>query len=379
MFIVASISVFAKPCTTDIYFGNGIWNTKKQAEKSRKALKIFMQYKAITPLSIEDEKNQLYSFKLAYNYSTGALTDLIETYWQLRESGQISEGYFQIIAATLATNNGASSHEEILEQIRYVVAYESANIKIMYQLYNNASFSQKHNVLLVAHSQGNLFGNKMYTLMNDVQKSKFRMVSVATPANSVAGGGPYVTTSLDYVINTLPNALPGNVDGVGHTFVGTYLNDSINAPKKIALYVKSAYDNLIQTTNCTEGSYSYYVWIGYQCPRRSPQELIIDIYGLPVDAPHPYNKQLVTSDSRIQMPYETKNGNEVCTISGNDVSSWWSEYDKEGCYAYSLDDNHPTGTHTFDYIASTTYYNDTLCTKYQMNSEIADELSSMLP
>ncbi|OYY56780.1 MAG: hypothetical protein B7Y52_02760 [Sulfurovum sp. 28-43-6] len=79
------------------------------------------------------------------------------------------------------------------------------------------------------------------------------------------------------------------------------------------------------------------------------------------------------------MPYETINGNEVCTISGNDVYSWWSEYDKDGCYAYTLDDNHPAGTHTFDYIASTTYYNGTLCTKYQMNSEIADELNSMLP
>ncbi|HQS77311.1 MAG TPA: hypothetical protein PLC57_03140, partial [Sulfurovum sp.] len=217
MLIVASISVFAKPCTTDIYFGNGIWNTETQAKESMRELRWFMQHTAITPLSIEDEKNQLYSFKLAYNYSTGALTDLIETYWQLRESGQISEGYFQIIAATLVTNNGASSHEEILAQIRYVVAYESANIETMYQLYNNASFSQKHNVLLVAHSQGNLFGNKMYTLMSDAQKNKFRMVSVATPADSVAGGGPYVTASGDYVINSIPNVLPSNVDGFGHT------------------------------------------------------------------------------------------------------------------------------------------------------------------
>lgn len=232
---------------------------------------------------------------------------------------------------------------------------------------------------MVAHSQGNLFGNKIYTILTDQQKQKFRMVSVATPANSVAGGGSYVTATLDYVIAGIPDHLSANVAGVGHTFVGTYLGSSFEARTKIALHVKSAYDNLMQTTSCVEGSYSYYVWISYMCPTYSAQELVVDIYGRPTDAPYPYKKQLVTSDSRIRMPYEIIDGNEICSIYGDDRLSIWPEYDKGGCYAYSLDDNHPAGTHTLDQIANKTYDNRSGCTRYQMSSEIADSLSSMLP
>lgn len=44
--------------------------------------------------------------------------------------------------------------------------------------------------------------------------------------------------------------MPSNVDGFGHTFIGTYLNGSINAPRKIALYIKNGYDNLLQSSTC---------------------------------------------------------------------------------------------------------------------------------
>lgn len=213
MLIVVTVSVFAKPCTTDIYFGNGVGNSYDDAEYNRKELKGFMQYAATTPLSIEDEKNGLYSFKLAYNPSRGTADDLAETYWQLFESGQISEGYFSAIYLAIAGGAGASN-EEFLAKLRTIISIYNDDANAIYQLYNNASFSQKHNVLLVAHSQGNLFGNKMYTLMSDAQKKKFRMVSVATPANSVAGGGPYVTVYGDYVIAPIANALPSNTGGV---------------------------------------------------------------------------------------------------------------------------------------------------------------------
>lgn len=255
---------------TDIYFGNGVWNTQKQAQRSTDELKFFMQYRAIAPLSIEDEKNKLYSFKHAYNPSRSTIDDLIETFWQIKESGQISDGYFFAIYSTLAAE---SNGQEFLQKLQTIISNYNGDVNAMYQLYTNASFSQKHNVLLVAHSQGNLFGNKMYTLFNQDQKAKFRMVSVATPANSVAGGGHYVTASGDYVINPIPGALPGNVDGFGHTFIGTYLNGSINAPRKIALYVKSAYNNLMQTTSCTE------YWMTYMHMYVDGRMLV---YGSPV-------------------------------------------------------------------------------------------------
>jgi len=244
--IFGLVSLYAKPCMTDIYFGNGVWNKEKDAITSQRALRRFMQYQAVTQLDPQKE-GETYRFGHAYNPSRGTMDDLIETFYQLKESGQITGGYFFTVYSVLAAE---SNGEEFLQKLQTIISNYDGDVNTMYQLYTNASFNQKHNVLLVAHSQGNLFGNKMYTLMSEAQKKKFRMVSVATPADHVAGGGPYVTASGDYVINPIPGALPSNVDGVGHTFIGTYLNGSINAPRKIALYVKSAYDNLLQISSC---------------------------------------------------------------------------------------------------------------------------------
>jgi hypothetical protein len=244
------IEINAKSCMTDIYFGNGVWNTQQEAIYNKNELRQYMLVEAPTRLDIQKEGSE-YTFKYAYNPSYGKIDDLIETFWQLKESGQISEGYFGAVYAALTWEEDTEFYNKLSDVIRN---YRSDANK-MFTLYQQSSFNQKHNVLLVAHSQGNLFGNKMYTLMSDKEKAKFRMVSVATPANHVMKPdqtSPYVTATGDYVIGPIPGSLPGNVDGSGHTFIGTYLNGSINAPRKIALYVKNAYDDLARNASCTK-------------------------------------------------------------------------------------------------------------------------------
>jgi len=243
-----TVTLSAKPCMTDIYFGNGVWNDRRDAIDNMDALKKFMLYQANVRLNPNKETVD-YQFKYAHNPSHGLIDDLIETFWQLKESGQISEGFFSTVYAALTWEESTEFYNKLTE----IIQQYNQDVTTMYTIYQNASFNQKHNVLLVAHSQGNLWGNKMYSLFTDEQKKKFRMVSVATPADHVMVPGktePYVTASEDYVIGSIPGSLPGNVDGRGHEFVGTYLTASINAPRKIALYVKSAYDNLMQTTSC---------------------------------------------------------------------------------------------------------------------------------
>lgn len=262
--IVTVASLYAKPCTTDIYFGNGVWNTRDQGETGMWVLRRFMQKSGLAKI---DEQNGLYAFKHAYNPSVSTTDDLIETFYQLKESGQITNNYFTWMFTLLNTDEQTEPYKKLQEIIRT----HNDDAIFMVTKYDNESFSKKHNVLLVAHSQGNLFGNKMYTLMNEAQKKKFRMVSVATPADHVAGGGPHVTATGDYVIRPIPNSLPSNIAGFGHTFIGTYLNvsgggvvgdGSDNAPKIIALHVKSAYDNLMQTTSCSKYDHIHIEFIG---------------------------------------------------------------------------------------------------------------------
>ncbi len=246
---ISVVSILAKPCMTDIYFGNGVWNTPTQASKSTKELRKFMQINYNARLDRNKEGETYQFMPPTYNPTRGTIEDLLETFWQLKESGQISEGYFTAKWNLLTADRGP---DELRKSMNRIAATNTVDVNQMYQRYKVSSLDKKNNILLVAHSQGNLFGNKIYTILTDQQKQKFRMVSVATPANSVAGGGSYVTATLDYVIAGIPNHLSANVAGVGHTFVGTYLGSSFEARTKIALHVKSAYDNLMQTTTCTE-------------------------------------------------------------------------------------------------------------------------------
>ena len=362
----------AKPCLTDIYFGNGIWSKDKQEQlQSKRALKNIVKLD-------KTQEGKTYNYKLAYNPGNSTTNDIIEAYWQLKESGQITDGYFM---ATYIALSGQYTANAFANKLLKIVTNYNEEVSTMHKMLQNESFNQKHNVLFVGHSQGNLFGNKIYTLLTDKEKEKFRMVSVGTMANTVAGDGNYANLDNDYVVNFIPNSLKGDLDGRGHDFQGVYLNiDSMrhfydngseNAPKVIAQYVKSAYNNLLQTSACD--TYEYYVWITYICPTRNDQELIVDIYGRPTNVPFPYTKQLVATDSRVRMPKNT-NGN--CTVQGDDISSLWDEYNKNGCYAYSLDDT-AGNYHTLDYIANQTYDNGRLCTRYHMNPEVTEVLKKM--
>ncbi|MSR70888.1 hypothetical protein EXS62_02505 [Candidatus Kaiserbacteria bacterium] len=99
-------------------------------------------------------------------------------------------------------------------------------------------------LLLVGHSQGAVYANKMYEYLSahGVPKEDMAVYAVATPDTYVAGGGKYLTYTLDGVISGTKTAhftpLPPNVDFVdlldspdtdeadpvvGHSFIAMYL------------------------------------------------------------------------------------------------------------------------------------------------------------
>jgi hypothetical protein len=260
--ILTSTFLFAKPCMTDIYTGNGINTTDKEAWINMLALQNFMLNKASTSSRLDTQKYDIdYSFKYIHNPDHGFNNDMMETYYQLKESGQISKGYFHTMFSLLAGDIPESTlHEKI---ISIMLTYEE-DVNSIYWKYYALSFSQKHNVLLVSHSQGNLIGNKVYTLLSETEKKKFRMISVATPASYVKIKGqtsPYVTAHADLVINNplIPNHLPTNVAGTGHNFIHTYLDVHSDARHLIASYVKQAYNNLLQTATCNDSYNTVYL------------------------------------------------------------------------------------------------------------------------
>ena len=107
--------------------------------------------------------------------------DAVETYIQLKESGQMTGiSIFEAFNSFLADPDSFEFSET--KNIRqYVQAYMSlatithiSNVEEMKADYQQYSFDKGHRVLLIAHSQGNLWGNEMYELFHTWQKNIFQ-------------------------------------------------------------------------------------------------------------------------------------------------------------------------------------------------------------
>jgi len=57
----------------------------------------------------------------------------------------------------------------------------------------NQDLQAGNGVVVVAHSQGNFFANTAYESLKPSYKKNFKLISVASPAFFVAGGGPRIS------------------------------------------------------------------------------------------------------------------------------------------------------------------------------------------
>ncbi len=125
-------------------------------------------------------------------------------------------------------------------------------------------------LVLVGHSQGTFYANEVYNYLikHGEPKSAVGVYLVASPASYVAGGGKYLTSSNDLVINAArliaSNALDGliplaaqgltsmpklpmpanitlSTNGYGHMFSGTYLAE---APERVVGDIQATLKNL---------------------------------------------------------------------------------------------------------------------------------------
>jgi hypothetical protein len=361
------LSLFASDaCKLDVYFGNGVWNTDKQAEASKRELRRFIWDHNPDRFPIAEE-GTTYSFNVAYNKGEGTVDDLLETFWQLHESGQIGDFYFGFITRIMDAANVLTLQEgDYRSRMAAIAAQADTNTQDILQLYRNESFSQNNNVLLVAHSQGNLFANDAYNFLSDDEKKRFQIVGIAVPADHIATGNDYVTFTFDYVIQAVSGHLPANVSGFGHTFVPSYLDaDNTDAATAIATHINNKVA-LLDQNMCTK--YKHFRWIAYMCPSRSDTELEVGIYGSKQHPTNPYiniEEKVATDTRRLA----SKDANGKCPLTDWDYRTGVRVYDKNGCSAYTFDDT-SGGYHSLDYIASTKYENSHTCTTYEMSQDV---------
>ena len=139
-----SISIFALPineCKIDIYFGNGVWNTLKQAKENVKALEKQVIQREIIKNN-PTLKTKYGNVKLQYNWGEGWDIDLVETFYQLKEAGQLSKWAFFALMDELLTKRAADITGDDVDTMRNkllaVITYnEQSNINEMLEKYYN--------------------------------------------------------------------------------------------------------------------------------------------------------------------------------------------------------------------------------------------------
>jgi hypothetical protein len=242
-------------CKTDIYFGNGVWNEPEDAKESQEFLSLLVDLEIIN--GDPKLKAKYGEVKLQYNWGQGRMPDLLETYYQLKKSGQFGDTQFFTLVDILLKNAyvkaGIKLSKEAIETFMEVFTrgWEEGNVDEMWEKYYRESFKLSHQVLLVSHSQGGLFANRVYDKISPTgYKSYFANLQVASPASEVkALKGDYVTlstdlTSVDPVVNFIPGSMSPNTSGdSGHEFIPAYLsqNDPLT---KIIKNIKELLANL---------------------------------------------------------------------------------------------------------------------------------------
>lgn len=260
---------------TTIFFINGVDNTIDDAKLSRGEL--------ATALKSRGVNLDCVTVKLAYNKSENRIADFSEASRQKTlEAGLTATNFWEMFERLIPSQNWfveqfrtAMSTEAVLYDARDAAIFDQINehIDTLYRLE-----PPENQLLFVAHSQGNLFANEERLGMLErfpQVGARVDMVSVATPANNVAGAtAPYTTISEDKLMANVIGALvpnltngatsgPCSISGgldeyVCHGWIESYMVPESKSRKEIMNDIIAALPAAPQTADTVDFSNLFY-------------------------------------------------------------------------------------------------------------------------
>ena len=276
------------PSGYTVGFFNGVFNTSHEAQKSANALT------AVIPKKINNEN---ISVELFYNTS-GAVSGGSATRWQdlaevfsqrSQELGAALANQWEFYWSSIGANSGfwdilsaaMSGFPELFAKWRTDI--KGKMIAAITGVFSNPPtaadyarhqqriitlLNEKQKLLFVAHSQGNLFANTAFNFARGITSTDSVKVVHVAPA-SVDLKGEYTLADIDLIIEALRDIAPGNTpswnirlpfdlaqDPSGHTFLGTYLDNTRASYAQITSQSVAALNSLATPT--THGNQGFF-------------------------------------------------------------------------------------------------------------------------
>ncbi len=240
---------------TQIIYGNGVFNNRFEAAKSRRFLErslgIRSQFHEIVDLAYANDGGAALTLsgalpamgQLLELYLQKTLVDNTSNFWHWLDGGKS-------VPAPQWFLDGAKQISAGLNAVNYVFDGDLQSQVKMYKAYLHSG----DRVVIVSHSQGNFYANAAHRLLTQVGLgNNVGIVAVATPAGIVEGGGTHITASEDLVIlgvrilalgvgvlpaNATNTVKPSNADPFNHNFIKFYM-----AGIQTRIFIKSAIAN----------------------------------------------------------------------------------------------------------------------------------------
>jgi len=253
----AAISTCATANYSLIYI-NGIWTTDARPAALELQRAIGATY-----------NGQTVKVSIAYNKTHGKTADLADVFRQkLSEYPGVAA---ELLIKALTSGISTGLPDPLVDFIRSYnigkiretgsVAYNDDDLRDIVG-FIRGSITENQKILLVPHSQGNMYANSAYSALTSgadaIPSASIKIFGIASPASYVAGSGDYITSTNDLVINGLRAAsglpvLPANFtvsitsdDLSGHGITEIYLNPNREGRAEIIARIKNVLSSLLE-------------------------------------------------------------------------------------------------------------------------------------
>ena len=239
----------ARDSETVVFYVNGIFGTQTDSSLAVRELS-----KAVNDFA-GSERLENVTFAINHNSTNGSL-DILEYTLQdkLTDNAELWNWLSEYFPMPVWCQELVKQIEASFYRIGHIVNEDVRKHTNEYI----KNIQDDRRILIVPHSQGNLFANLAFGMLSDQDRKWISIVGVANPDSFVAGGGAYTTLEEDMVNAAVdaakillggPRPLPANFtnapgggsrDVLHHAFVPTYMESMNRSRARIAAGVVAA-------------------------------------------------------------------------------------------------------------------------------------------